>query len=718
MFKTLTLTACAVTALASVSPAAARFTHPGCLSTQEDLDRMAAKIAAGEQPWKGSWDILARNTDGFLDDSPGVQPTINAGRGGGGENFMRLARDAAKAYQLALRHHGSGDPKYADKAVEILNAWASGHEGWGGDTNVSLRAGLYGYQFACAAELLREYGGWRNPDFRSFQDYMKEQFHGFNKDFLHRRHGTVPGHYWANWNLANLASMMAIGVLCDDREIFDEALEFFHHGEGNESLANAVPFVHPNGLGQWQESGRDQGHSLMGPQLMGVICEIAWNQGVDLYGSMDNRFLAAVEYISKYNLGHEVPYVTYVRKWKHPGSEGIDVRGSISSHGRGSVRPGWDLVYHHYVNRRGLAAPYTELYAEKARPEGGGFNHGGNSGGFDGLGFTTLTHSRDRVGSGAVPGALRPTVEGRRVTLAWEGSARAEGYTVKRSATRGGPYETVARTDADLLYYVDPGLTPGTTYYYVVSANHPDGEGENSEEAAARVDGRLHGTVIGTDGSHNDSGADKYTVFDGYLENHFDGPESESWVGLDLGRGVSAEITGVKYCPREDFAGRMVGGRFQGSDTADFSSGVRDLFTISEAPPEGELTERPIDGDGAFRYVRYLSPEGGHGNAAEIEFHGSADGLDGLSPPEGVGATPASGSRIDLEWNAVSGAERYCVARALRKGGPYVIVGYPTDADFRDTGLSADTAYHYLIAAMNAAGASEFMDAMVSAETH
>jgi hypothetical protein len=25
-----------------------------------------------------------------------------------------------------------------------------------------------------------------------------------------------------------------------------------------------VPFLHPGGLGQWQESGRDQGHTVMG----------------------------------------------------------------------------------------------------------------------------------------------------------------------------------------------------------------------------------------------------------------------------------------------------------------------------------------------------------------------------------------------------------------------------------------------------------------------
>ena len=105
-------------------PAAGAFVHPGCLSTQADLDRMAAKVAAGEQPWKGGWDRLVGNTGGYLDDAPLAQSTINAG-GGLSENYIRLAMDCAKAYQCALRYNISGETAYGDKAVEIMNKWAS-----------------------------------------------------------------------------------------------------------------------------------------------------------------------------------------------------------------------------------------------------------------------------------------------------------------------------------------------------------------------------------------------------------------------------------------------------------------------------------------------------------------------------------------------------------------------------------------------------------------
>lgn len=694
----------AFVAAASITTTSARFKHPGCLSTKADLQRMAAKVAAGEQPWKASWDKLVGNTDGFLDDPPGVQSPIRAG--GGGENYIRLARDCAKIYQLALRYYGSGDKRFADKAVELLNAWAKHHKEWAGDTNVSLRAGIYGYQLACAAELLRDYRGWQRSDFRAFQKYMKERFCEINRHFLDKRHGTVPTHYWANWGLAAGASMMAIGVLCDDRAIFDEAVEYFLHGAGNESIMNAVPIVHPCGLGQWQESGRDQGHSLMGPQLAGVICEIAWNQGIDLYGAKNNRFLAGVEYVSKYNLDREVPFGTYVYVHKHPGKEQFWIQNEISAHGRGLRRPGWDLVYNHYVNRRGISAPWTKRYAETTRPEGGGFNYDGSSGGFDGLGFTTLTHSRDPIAKGAVPSALHPHVQGRQITLSWAGSAYARSYNVKRSTAKGGPFTTVATVLEPAQYHIDPGLTAGTTYYYVVSANNEDGESADSVPVAATADGRLHGSVIGTDGSFQNNGAGKHTVFDGSLLSYFDPPTEDGWVGLDLGAGVEAVVTGVRYCPRPNAASRMKGGIFQGSGTPDFSGDVVELLTIRNEPKDATLTTESIGESRAFRYLRYVGPKGGWCSVAEIEFLGEVKGLEAPAAPAGLAATPSGSHQIILSWNAVPGADKYRVKRLTPNGGPALIVENVTGTGYQDEGLLSNFGYRYAVSAINSAGES------------
>lgn len=48
-----------------------------------------------------------------------------------------------------------------------------------------------------------------------------------NKDFLERHHDTNDLHYWANWGLCNVASTMAIGILTDRRDIYNEAVTHF-----------------------------------------------------------------------------------------------------------------------------------------------------------------------------------------------------------------------------------------------------------------------------------------------------------------------------------------------------------------------------------------------------------------------------------------------------------------------------------------------------------
>ena len=41
-----------------------------------------------------------------------------------------------------------------------------------GDTNKSLASGIYGYQLAQAAELVRDYEGWKSEEFEEFKRYM------------------------------------------------------------------------------------------------------------------------------------------------------------------------------------------------------------------------------------------------------------------------------------------------------------------------------------------------------------------------------------------------------------------------------------------------------------------------------------------------------------------------------------------------------------------
>ncbi|WP_341317825.1 LamG-like jellyroll fold domain-containing protein [Paraburkholderia sp. IMGN_8] len=463
------------------------FVHPGLLHTQTDFERMAQKIAAQASPWYDGWKVLIANTHASL--SWTARPQVEIDRGGSGtQNYPLLYGDIAAAYACALRWKVSGDAAYADKAVQIMNAWSSTLQRLGGDTNVDLAAGIYGYEFANAGEIMRNYSGWASADFAAFQTMMRNVFYPINIDFLNRHNNTDITHYWANWDLCNIASLMAIGVLCDDHTMFDQAVNYFIDGPGNGAIAQAVYYVHPGNLGQWQESGRDQGHNTLGIALGGAICEMAWNQGIDLYGHDNNRFLTGAEYVAKANLVQPdgayltVPYVTY---------SNVDVtQPGFSTSAQGTIRPCWALVYNHYVNRKGLAAPWSKKFALAIQPEGGGGNYGPNSGGYDQLGYGTLTCTRDAVAPAASPSGLTAFPSAGQVVLSWWGTANATSYNVKRAASAGGPYTTVTSGIVDPLTWTDS--PPSGTWYYVVSAQTSSGESANSTAAVAATAIKLH----------------------------------------------------------------------------------------------------------------------------------------------------------------------------------------------------------------------------------
>jgi len=181
--------------------------------------------------------------------------------------------------------------------------------------------------------------------------------------------------------------------LCDDGAKYDQAVNYFKSGAGNGAITHAVPFVYAGqGLAQWQESGRDQGHCMLGMGQMGAICEMAWNQGDDLYSYADSRFMLAAEYVARYNLGSDVPFTTYT--WGTGQSCASSSQTVISNASRGQIRPVWDMLYYHYYGRLRRSVPNIQAFAALGRPEGGGGDYGSASGGFDQLGFGTLMYAK------------------------------------------------------------------------------------------------------------------------------------------------------------------------------------------------------------------------------------------------------------------------------------------------------------------------------------
>ena len=126
-----------------------------------------------------------------------------------------------------------------------------------------------------------------------------------------------------NWGAIVNRCRMACAIFLEDSALYQKSIDFFLYANDNGSLSNYV-----GASGQCQETGRDQNHAQLGLDMMCDIAEMAWEQGDDLWGALDNRLMKGIEYSAQYNLGYDVPFETWQDKtglycnWTEPGSMG------------------------------------------------------------------------------------------------------------------------------------------------------------------------------------------------------------------------------------------------------------------------------------------------------------------------------------------------------------------------------------------------------------
>ncbi len=442
------------------------FTHPGLLHSAADLARMKAAVAAKESPIYDGYLAFSAHAR-----SKSTYTVQNTGQitswGRGPANFQNQApADAAAAYQNALMWCVTGNRAHADKARDILGAWSASLTMVTG-ADGPLGAGLQAFKFVNAAELLRhsEYDGWTAQDIarceRSFLDVWYPAISGY---MLYAN---------GNWDLTAIQSILAIGVFCEERTLFEDALRFVAAGAGNGSVRGRIV----TDAGQGQESGRDQGHEQLAVGLMGDAAQVAWNQGVDLWAFDGNRILANAEYAARYNLGGDVPFTPDLDR------TGKYIKTTVSDKVRGTLPPIYEMYYAHYAGVRDLDTPYTK--AAVFRGTGGArVVEGSND---DLPGFGTFTYAGTKAPTPTAPTApagVTAVGDRTKVTVTWLPSAWATTYAVRRATRPEGPYEEIA-TDVDGTTYPDRDARGGRTFYYTVTAANSLGSSPESSPAAA-----------------------------------------------------------------------------------------------------------------------------------------------------------------------------------------------------------------------------------------
>ena len=360
------------------------FRHPGVLVTQEQLDFVKAKIAAGEAPWSAAF--MAAKT--FPSDAGGQPPgslgymahTLSASPktlldpavpegyvlcGSVSDPDVHCTdekEDGVAAYTQALLWYLSPDgpdkDAYGQAAIGILNAWAplQDHQGY----NAGLQAGWMGTEFARAAEIMQLSPNWQSPDISAFKQLMRRAFVG--RLLLVRPGVSQPGDASygqnGNWILSVADSMIQIGVLLDDHDLFKEGVELWrertppycylsardgahpavpcqvppYQGTGSGYSPTATRIADPYGYwgqagglspaqdpapdagagatlpmlfrapedGTCQETCRDLDHVQYGLAAMMNGAETARIQGVDLYREQAPRIVACLENAALY----------------------------------------------------------------------------------------------------------------------------------------------------------------------------------------------------------------------------------------------------------------------------------------------------------------------------------------------------------------------------------------------------------------------------------
>lgn len=450
------------------------FNHPGLFHSQNDLDRMREAVKAKEEPIFSGFKILKESLhskSNYKMQGPfpewGRAPNIRAGE---------ARNDAKAAYENALMWSITGDKEHAKKAIQIINAWANTLKKVSGIDGV-LAAGIQGVKFANAAEILRySDSGWSEQEAKKCEESFKKAWYPTIQHYAYFANG--------NWETAALQTNMAIAVFCNDRELFESTVKYSVNGAGNGSIPHMI--VYPSG--QCQETTRAQHYAQLGIGLLTGAAEIAWNQGVDLYGWNDNRILKGFEYTAKYGLGEEVPFENYLDR---TGKYGLGGRHQnyteISTVSRGRFWPIFERIQNHYTNRRNIYAPYSSKVVKIKRPEGHSSDY---------VGHGTLTHWRNPIKatkpvlSPGVPSGLINQNLNDGIKITWIKSVDpvtsidAESYQISRSAKAGGPYELIAKNISN-TFFLDKNVTQGKTYHYKVKAINEVGASQSSSEFSA-----------------------------------------------------------------------------------------------------------------------------------------------------------------------------------------------------------------------------------------
>ncbi|MCI1647221.1 MAG: alginate lyase family protein [Bacteroides sp.] len=331
--------------------------HPGILHTAKSIKRMQTIVKRADANDPAYQTYLEMKSNNLAKSTYSMQGPYEIISRDGDYAWTKngFEADFAAAYLNALMYAVTKDEAHAKKGIEILVKYADKLKEIPSTNDAPLLAGLQGFQIIYATEMLSHtYDKMSKEDLDKINAMLKNIFLPVLEKFYN-----TPAYTNGNWGIIVTKAYMAAAILWDDIDMYKKGIKFYLYGDDNGTISHYLD----GETGQCQESGRDQGHTQLGLGGLATICELAYQQGNDLYSALDNRLLKGYEYSAKYNLGYDVPF----KQWK-------DITGkysnwsTIGTGSRGTFRAIYAIAYNHYVTRKGLSMPYTKEVALDKQP--------------------------------------------------------------------------------------------------------------------------------------------------------------------------------------------------------------------------------------------------------------------------------------------------------------------------------------------------------------
>ena len=343
------------------------FQHPGVLVSGPQLDFVKAQVKAKAEPFYSEYRKAAASEYGSLNyqlKGPPSSGVIECGSYSRPDNGCHAEDDdASAAYLQSVLWYISGDHRYADNAMRIVNAYSHRLSAYT-NSNAPLQAAWSGEMWPRSAEILRySNAGWKPEDVAAFTKMLQVVI----LPLVQNGSGSN-----GNWELSMIEAMMNIAVFTDDHALLKRAEDMWLERIPAYFYNSALDGPHPRPMprknkneswygttdlnssvdGISQETCRDLGHTGFAIAATMNAAETAHIQGGTLFETEEKRLVPALEFHARLYL-HKDPVPSLVC-------------GGRLKPGKGYT---FAIGYNEYHNRLGVPMPETKLWLDHLQQE-------------------------------------------------------------------------------------------------------------------------------------------------------------------------------------------------------------------------------------------------------------------------------------------------------------------------------------------------------------